>query len=118
MRRGDVYWADLTPRSGSEQTGRRPVVIVSHNGFNETPGWLSIIVVPLSTSTSHAKRGLTVVPLPAGVAGLPQASVALCHQVTTLDRRKLVEHIGSLPPTSMKAIEAALRASLDLEDLR
>ena len=39
MKRGDVYWADLTPRSGSEQQGRRPVIVVSHDGFNETPGW-------------------------------------------------------------------------------
>ena len=37
MKRGDVYWADLVPRSGSEQTGRRPVVVVSHDGFNQTP---------------------------------------------------------------------------------
>jgi mRNA-degrading endonuclease toxin of MazEF toxin-antitoxin module len=49
MKRGDLYWADLIPRSGSEQTGRRPVIIVSHDGFNHTPGWRSIIVVPIST---------------------------------------------------------------------
>ena len=38
MARGEVYWADLVPRSGSEQTGRRPVILVSHDGFNQTPG--------------------------------------------------------------------------------
>jgi mRNA-degrading endonuclease toxin of MazEF toxin-antitoxin module len=36
MKRGEVYWADLVPRSGSEQTGRRPVILVSHDGFNLT----------------------------------------------------------------------------------
>lgn len=54
MKRGEVYWADLVPRSGSEQVGRRPVVVVSHDGFNQTPGWMSVIVVPVSTSASQA----------------------------------------------------------------
>jgi mRNA-degrading endonuclease toxin of MazEF toxin-antitoxin module len=41
-----VFWADLAPRSGSEQAGRRPVIVVSHDGFNQAPGWRSVIVVP------------------------------------------------------------------------
>ncbi len=44
MKRGDLYWAELKPRSGSEQQGRRPVVIVSSDGFNEVPAWRSIIL--------------------------------------------------------------------------
>ena len=56
MKRGEIYWADLAPRSGSEQTGRRPVILVSHDGFNQTPSWKSIIVVPISTSASQGKR--------------------------------------------------------------
>src|SRR5690349_4787808 len=71
MKRGEVYWADLVPRSGSEGTGRRPVILVSHDGFNQTPGWRSIIVVPISTSSSQGKRGPTVVELSGGAAGLP-----------------------------------------------
>ena len=85
MKRGEIYWADLAPRSGSEQTGRRPVILVSHDGFNQTPSWKSIIVVPISTSASQGKRGPTIVELPSGSVGLPKASVAVCHQVTTLD---------------------------------
>jgi len=46
VKRGDVFWADLVPRSGAEQAGRRPVIVVSHDGFNQTPNWRSIIVVP------------------------------------------------------------------------
>lgn len=105
MKRGDVYWADLVPRSGSEQTGRRPVVIISHDAFNQTPGWRSVIVVPLSTSPRQAGRGHTVVPLPKGEAGLTKDSVALCHQITTLDRAKLTEFIGELPSSLMARIE-------------
>ena len=66
MKRGEVYWASIAPRSGSEQQGTRPVIIVSHDGFNETPGWRSVIVVPVSTTPAQAKRGPMVVPLQAG----------------------------------------------------
>src|ERR1035438_6274001 len=97
MKRGEVYWADLVPRSGSEQTGRRPVILMSHDGFNQTPAWKSIIVVPISTSTSQGKRGPTVVELPGGSAGLPKASFAVCHQVTTLDRSKVTRKAGAPP---------------------
>jgi len=115
MTRGEVYWADLVPRSGSEQSGRRPVIVVSHDGFNQTPAWRSIIVVPISTSASQAKRGPTVVEIPGGAAGLPKTSFAVCHQVTTLDRAKLTRRVGSLPPEFLGVVEEGLRAALDLD---
>jgi len=114
MKRGDVYWADLVPRSGSEQTGRRPVVVVSHDGFNQTPAWMSIIVVPVSSSALQSKRGPTVVGMPGGAAGLPPASVAVCHQVTTLDRAKLTKRIGALPVDLLREVDRGLRAAMDL----
>ena len=114
MKRGDVFWADVAPRSGSEQTGRRPVVVVSHDGFNRVEAWRSIIVVPLSTSPAQARRGPTAVPLPKGTAGLRRDSVALCHQVTTLDRAKLVERVGDLPAASLERVNEGLRAALAL----
>jgi mRNA interferase MazF len=114
MKRGDVYWADLVPRSGSEQAGRRPVVVVSNDGFNQFPEWMSIIVVPVSSSVAQAKRGPTVVAIPAGVAGLPRPSVALCHQVTTLDRTKMNKRIGALPVDLLTDIEQGLKAAMDL----
>jgi mRNA interferase MazF len=115
MKRGEVHWADLVPRSGSEQTGRRPVIVVSHDGFNETPGWRSIIVVPISTSAIQQARRLTAVEIPAGVSGLPKTSVAVCHQVTTLDRAKLTRRIGALPAEVMRDVEEGLKAAMDLE---
>jgi mRNA-degrading endonuclease toxin of MazEF toxin-antitoxin module len=115
MRRGEVYWADLVPRSGSEQTGRRPVILVSHDGFNQTPAWRSIIVVPISTSSSQGKRGPTVIEIPGGAAGLPKTSFAACHQVTTLDRAKMSKRIGALPPAFLREIEEGLKAAMDLE---
>lgn len=114
MKRGDVFWADLAPRSGSEQTGRRPVIVVSHDGFNRVEQWRSIIVVPLSTSPAQRRRGPTAVPLPKGAAGLRKESVALCHQVTTLDRAKLVERVGELASASLHRVDEGLRAALAL----
>ena len=115
MRRGEVFWADLSPRSGSEQRGRRPVVLVSHDAFNLTPGWRSIIVVPLSRSGAQARRGPTAVSLPAGSGGLTKPGVALCHQVTTLDRSKLGNRIGALSPDLVAGIDVGLRAALSLD---
>lgn len=114
MKRGEVYVADLVPRSGSEQQGRRPVIVLSHDAFNQAPGWRSIIVVPVSTSARQARRGLTAVLLPQGAGGLEQESVALCHQVTTLDRAKLSQRIGELTSDQLRQVEAGLKAAVDL----
>jgi len=97
VKRGEVYWATLTPRSGSEQAGRR-----------------SVIVVPVSTSASQARRGPTAVALPAGAGGLAQESVALCHQVTTLDRAKLAALLGSLTIAHLREVEEGLRIALGM----
>jgi mRNA-degrading endonuclease toxin of MazEF toxin-antitoxin module len=114
MTRGDVYWAELSPRSGAEQTGRRPVIVVSHDAFNEAPGWRSVIVVPISTSSAQARRGPTAVSLPAGAAGLRSDTVALCHQVTTLDRAKLKEPLGALDPALLARVGQGLTAAVGL----
>jgi mRNA interferase MazF len=115
VKRADIYWADIAPRSGSEQSGRRPVIVVSHDGFNEAPGWRSVIVVPVSTSATQAMRGPTAIYLPKGAGGLKKASIALCHQVTTLDRAKLTERMGTLSPDILSQIEDGLKAAMDLQ---
>ena len=112
--RGEVYWATFEPRSGSEQRGRRPAVIVSHDGFNVHPKWRTLLVVPITTSTAQARRGPTAVPIPAGTAGLARASFAVCHQVTVLDRTKLGERLGRIPPVLLCEIDTGLMHALDL----
>lgn len=114
MNRGEIYVATLKPRTGSEQSGTRPVIVVSHDGFNATPTWQSIIVVPLSTSARQAARGPTAVPLKKGTAGIKANSVALCHQVTTLDRLKLTKCIGTLSNHDMTRVGVGLKVALDL----
>jgi mRNA interferase MazF len=114
MKRGDIYWGTLSPRSGSEQSGRRPVIILSHDAFNQTPTWRSVIVVPVSTSATQSRRGPTVVALSEGTAGLAGESCALCHQATTLDRAKLTDKIGTLSLDVLTLVERALLAAVDI----
>lgn len=115
MKRGDVFWADLAPRSGSEQSGRRPVIVISHDGFNLTETWKSVIVVPMTTSRTQARRAATTVPIPSWVSGLDTDGTAICHQITTLDRSKLSRQTGSLPPSVLESIEVAIKAALDMD---
>jgi mRNA interferase MazF len=90
------------------------VVVVSHDAFNQTAGWRSVILGPLSTSAAQRSRGPTAVALRAGSAGLRRDSVALCHQVTTLDRAKLTQRIGVLPRDLAGEIDIGLATALAL----
>lgn len=114
MKRGEVLVAELRPRSGSEQRGTRPVIVVSHDAFNRVPGWRSIIVVPVSSSSKQAARGPTAVAIESGVSGLARKSVALCHQVTTVDRSKLTRRLGALQPDDSARVDAGLKIALSL----
>jgi mRNA interferase MazF len=118
VKRGDVFWAELEPRSGSEQRGRRPVIVLSHDGFNEAPNWSSIIVVPCTTSKAQKRRGPTVVLLPKGTGGLKEDGVAVCHQITTLDRSKLTQRIGTLLEAVLRDVEAGILAAIDVDPER
>lgn len=114
MERGDIYIANINPRSGSEQSGIRPVLIISHNGFNTTTNWNSIIILPISTSITQARRTPTIVNILKNEAGLEKDSSILCHQITTLDKSKLTKKVGSLPKEKMKEVETAIKYSLDM----
>lgn len=116
MRRGDVCWARLEPRSGSEQRGRRPVVVVSHDSFNGVDTWRSVIVVPLTTSERQGARGPSIVRLSSEQTGLAEDSFALCHQVTTLDRAKLDPPAKTLDTMALRRISRGVVAACDLHD--
>jgi mRNA-degrading endonuclease toxin of MazEF toxin-antitoxin module len=91
------------------------VIVVSHDGFNQTVDWRSIIVVPISTSALQGRRGPTVIEIPAGAGGLLKTSFAVCHQVTTLDRAKLTKSIGALPSEVLEEVVMGLKAAMDLD---
>lgn len=115
LRRGDVLLVELAPRSGSEQQGIRPALLVSHDVFNSVVQWRSLIVIPLSTSEAQARRGPTSVPLKQGLGGLSRDSVALCHQITTIDRQKVIKRLGRLPRAILIHVANGIKAALDLE---
>lgn len=115
MKRGEIYWAEFEPRSGSAQRGTRPALILSTDALNEIPGWRSIVVVPFSTSGAQARRGPTAIAIPARDSGLAADSVALCHQLSTLDCAKFKGFIGMIAPAALQQVEDGIRAALDME---
>jgi mRNA interferase MazF len=115
MVRGEIYFMDLAPRSGSEQMGRRPCIVVSHDVFSANPRWRSVTVVPLTSAQRWQRPLPTTVQFHQGECNLPRASAALAHQVTTLDKSKIVEPaVGRLTPDKLVQLEAALRNYLRL----
>ena len=114
MQRGDIYMADFAPRSGSEQSGLRPALLISTDLFNRRETWQSLIVVPFSTSDVQAKRGPSAVLISREPSGLRSDSVALCHQVTMLDRSKFGARIGRLSPEQLVQVEQGLLLTLGM----
>lgn len=115
MKRGEIHWAEFEPRSGSEQRGIRPALVLSSDALNGIPGWRSILVVPFSTSGAQARRGPTAVAIAARASGLKADSVALCHQLTTLDRSKFKGYVGMIAPATLQTVEDGIRAALDMD---
>ena len=111
IRRGDIYYADLSPVVGSEQGGVRPVLIVQNNvGNRYSP---TVIAAAITSQQSKAKLP-THIPIHADDCGLQKDSVVLLEQVRTLDKRRLREKMGSVNVQSMKAVNQALSVSFGL----
>ena len=106
-------WVHLEPRSGSEQRGTRPAVVISSNVFNHNTRWNSLIAVPCTTSKLQGARPATVVELSKRLTGLNADSFAICHQVTTLDRSKFGAKTGTLDPATLVQIETGINLALD-----
>ena len=111
IRRGDVFWVDLNPVKGSEQAGRRPVVVIQNDVGNDVAP--TVIVAPLTTK-SFTKHYPINVHVPRGVAGLKENSTALLSQIRTIDKTRLDHKIGHLPAIYMKQVDEAIHISLGL----
>ncbi|MBQ6337122.1 MAG: type II toxin-antitoxin system PemK/MazF family toxin [Ruminococcus sp.] len=111
VKRGDIYYADLSPVVGSEQGGVRPVLIIQNDVGNR----YSPTVIAAAITSKQSKNKLpTHIPIEAGDCGLQRDSVVLLEQVRTLDKRRLKEKMGSVDVQSMKAINQALSVSFGL----
>jgi len=109
-----VFLASLDPTTGSEQAGRRPVLVISRERLNQV---LPVVNVLPLTSRKSLQR--TIYPnevlLVAGTAGLVVDSIVLCYQIRTLDKRRLEQPFGMLDDLSLReAIAEAVRFQLDL----
>mgnify|MGYP000027900985 CR=1 FL=1 len=111
IRRGDIYYADLSPVVGSEQGGVRPVLIVQNdvgNRFSPT------VIAAAITSQKEKSKLPTHIELHSQECGLSRDSVVLLEQIRTIDKRRLKEKMGKLDESSMQKIDHALSVSFGL----
>ena len=101
--RGDIYWADLNPVIGSEQSGFRPVLILSHDIFNQRSG--TVIAVAITSQPQRAGFPLT---LELSDAKLPKKSWAKISQVRTLSNKRIGAQIGKASPEELARIVEGL----------
>ena len=111
VKRGEIYYADLSPVVGSEQGGVRPVLIVQNDvGNRYSP---TVIAAAITSRQDKAKLPIHI-DLPSGGCGLSRDSVVLLEQIRTIDKQRLREKMGSLDDTAMSRIDQALSVSFGL----
>lgn len=113
VKKGDLYFADLSPVVGSEQGGVRPVLVVQNDVGNK---YSPTIIVAAITSQNKAKLP-THIELAATQGGLSKNSVVLLEQLRTIDKQRLKERIGSLNESQIPSINEALSVSLGIANL-
>src|SRR5258708_3113321 len=111
--RGQIYFASLDAIQGREQSGRRPVLVVSSDAINRQPLVIAVIV---GTDAANIRRDYpTNVRVIAAESGLPQDTVFLAFQVRSLDHSRFTGPVaGYLSPTRMAQVANALRLTFDL----
>ncbi len=111
VKRGEVFYADLSPVVGSEQGGIRPVLIVQNDVGNR----YSPTVIAAAITSKQDKTNLpTHIPVKGGQCGLTRDSVILLEQVRTLDKRRLRECTGCIAPELQQQVDTALQVSFGL----
>lgn len=114
IKRGDIYYADLSPVIGSEQGGIRPVLVVQNDiGNKYSP---TIIAAAITSQINKAKLP-THIEISAQDYGLQKDSVILLEQIRTIDKKRLKEKIGHLDDELMEKVNEALSISFGLADI-
>ena len=109
--RGELWWADLAPTKGTEQSGRRPVLIVQMDKANSASP--HTIIVPVTTKI-RSRQLKSHVAVAAGDGGTTQDGVILCEQIRVIDKQRLQSRMGRLSEAQMVEVDVALKAILDL----
>ena len=113
VKRGEIYYADLSPVIGSEQGGVRPVLIVQNDVGNR---YSPTVIAAAITSQQDKTELPTHIKLNATSSGLAKDSIVLLEQVRTIDKRRLKEKMGVLDGGAMDRVDKALYVSLGLSD--
>lgn len=115
VKRGDIYYADLSPVVGSEQGGLRPVLIIQNDVGNR---YSPTVIAAAITSRLGKARMPTHIDVHADRVGLIKDSVILLEQMRTLDKRRLKEKMGHLDEALMEEVNRAIAVSVGLGDWR
>lgn len=111
VKRGDIFYADLSPVVGSEQGGTRPVLIVQNDmGNKHSP----TVIAAAITSQMNKARLPTHIELIGPTVGLTKNSVVLLEQIRTIDKKRLREHMGRLDQNMMQKVDDAIAVSFGL----
>ena len=111
VKRGEIYYADLSPVVGSEQGGIRPVLIIQNNIGNR---YSPTVIAAAITSQQDKTKLPTHISVAADSSGLQKNSIVLLEQVRTLDKRRLKDKMGDLDLESMNRVDHALSVSFGL----
>ena len=114
IKKGDLYFADLSPVTGSEQGGVRPVLVVQNDVGNK---YSPTIIVAAITSKKNKADLPTHVAIDADGNGLSKNSIILMEQLRTIDKRRLKERIGTIDKTRLPEVNEALSVSLGIDQL-
>ena len=111
IKRGDMFYANLSPVVGSEQGGVRPVLVVQNNTGNK---YSPTVIVAAITSKINKGKLPTHVEIDTSAYRIPKNSVILLEQIRTIDKKRLEEKIGSLDDKTMMDVNVALSISLGI----
>lgn len=108
--RGEVWLADLNPTKGHEQSGKRPVLVISDNTFNSGLSGL-VIVLPITSNNRNIPAHIKILP-PDG--GLKNESVVLCDAIRSISKERLITYLGKISSNNLEKIDKILKILLVL----
>ena len=110
IKRGNIYWVRLDPIEGAEIGKTRPAVVISNDINNEFADTVTVIPITSKTGKVYPFEML----IPKGTANLPEDSKVKANQIRTVDKKRIKDIIGTIPPDILKEIEKAVKIHLDL----
>lgn len=112
VNRGEIWLAELDPVRGSEQAGKRPVLVMQTNSINRFT--TTVLTIPFTTNLRRAALP-SCVKISAGEGGLSSDSVALCHQLRVLDKTRLTKKLGEFSDEMLEMIENCVLLTLGIK---